>query len=267
MAYRARAIGRGSLAKRRVSAPGCDDAPVVKIPRVKTPKSFTLIMPYYENPVTLAAHVRRWEGWPPELRERIEGIVVDDGSPGHPASRVLQGIWQPFPLRLFRINADVRWNWLAARNLAFDRAGAGWCLVTDIDHAVPVETVAALISGGHDPEVIYRFSRAEHSGHSIPPHPNSWFLTKEMFWRTGGYDEALSGYYGTDGEYRRRAARTAPVRILADRLVREEHVRDSSTVRYLRKQPEDRAVQGIVAARGKNWTPKVLSFPWHEVDL
>jgi hypothetical protein len=262
-----RVMGIGQRPVRRgVSAPGCDDAPVVFVASSADPKPVTIILPYYENPQTLAAHMIRWGDWPATHRKWLSAIIVDDGSPEHPAGRVLAGVRQPFPIRLFRIEQDVRWNWLAARNLAFSHA-RGWCIVTDIDHIIPPTTMDALLWGEHDPSIIYRFSRREYSGEDIPAHPNSWFMTREMFWRIGGHDEALSGYYGTDGEYRRRAAKTAPIRILSDRLIREEHVRDSSTTRYLRKQPEDQAVQRIVAARGPDWTPKVLSFPWHEVAL
>ena len=86
-----------------------------------------------------------------------------------------------------------------------------------------------------------------------------------MFWRVGGYDETLSGHYGTDGDWRRRCAATARMQILEDRLIRQEHDGDSSTTRYLRKQPEDAQVKHLVAARGTHWRPKTLSFPYHEV--
>lgn len=262
-----RRIGRPQQGRARVSAPGCDDAPVVTVPPGAASKPVTLIMPYYENPRTLDAHVQRWRDWPALVRSRMRAIIVDDGSPETPASDVLLGIRMPFPVRLLRIEVDVRWNWLAARNLGFSQAEEGWCVVTDIDHHIPAATALALITGNHMRNIIYRFSRREHTGGVIPPHPNSWFLTKHMFWKIGGHDEALSGHYGTDGEYRRRAAKTAPIRILRDELIREEFVSDSSTTRYQRKQPQDRAVSAIIAARGPDWRPKLLSFPWHEVAL
>jgi hypothetical protein len=260
-----RRIGRHH--KGRVSAPGCDDAPHVSVPSAGASKPVTLIMPYYDNPQTLQEHVRRWREWPALVRSRMRAIVVDDGSPGVSAAEVLMGAHMPFPVRLFRIEIDVRWNWLAARNLGFSHAEEGWCAVTDIDHHMPTETALELITGDHLDHIIYRFSRREHTGAKLPSHPNSWFMTRAMFWRVGGHDEALSGHYGTDGEYRRRAAATAQIRILTDELVRHEFVGDSSTTSYLRKQPEDRAVARMVAARGPDWQPKILSFPWHEVQL
>jgi hypothetical protein len=257
----------GKPLRKPVSAPGCDDAPIVTVGAAKMPKGVTLIMPYYENHDTLAAHLARWREWPDEVRHYFQAIIVDDGSPNWPAHLVLRGAVQPFPIRLFRIDVDIRWNWLAARNLAFAQADGGWCFVTDIDHILPLETAGALVTGDHDKGVIYRFARQEHTGEAIAPHPNSWFMTKDMFWKVGGHDEALSGYYGTDGEYRRRAAKTAPIRILTDRLIRQEHVGDSSTTRYLRKQPQDVAVTRIISARQPGWKPKTLSFPWHEVMI
>lgn len=250
--------------KRRVSAPGCDDAPVVEIPLGVTPRYVTLIVPYYENPMMLAQQIMTWNFYPGRLRDNLSVIVVDDGSQRTQAETVIRGRHRLFPLRLFRIDVDVRWNWLAARNLGMFRAAEGWCVLTDMDHELPERTLETLIYGEFDAGTVYRFSRAE-NGTAIPPHPNSWFMTKESFWTIGGYDEALSGHYGTDGEYRRRVAKAFPIRIMTDHLVRHEFVLDASTTNYKRKQPEDRAVQAMVASRGPDWKPKTLSFPWREI--
>jgi hypothetical protein len=115
--------------------------------------------------------------------------------------------------------------------------------------------------------VIYGFSRKEYSGEPIPPHPNSWLMTRALFWKIGGYDEKLSGHYGTDGDWRRRMALKAPIHILSDRLIRHEYQADSSTTAYLRKQPQDAEVKRIIAKRGKHWKPLTLSFEYAEVPL
>lgn len=251
---------------------GCDDAPVVSVGWAQHPKPcVTLIYPYYENPRFLRRQLEHWAGLPGELRQRLAAIVVDDGSPAHPASGALAEFLlyrpRPFPIRLFRIGVDVRWNWLAARNVGAHH-GRGWLLLTDMDHVVPAETLHAVVHGDHDPGTVYRFSRTEAGGAAIHPHPNSWLMTRDMFWRIGGYDEALSGHYGTDGSYRRRVADAAPVKILADVLVRHEHDGDSSTVTYLRKQPQDRAGKALAKARAKaGAAARVLSFPYGEVLL
>jgi hypothetical protein len=244
----------------------CADLPVVMVSVSAEPKPLTIIYPYYCNPEFLRQQVARWSTFHPLLRQHLSAIVVDDGSP-EPAEDVLRGLDQPFPIRLFRIGVDVRWNWLAARNIGFHHAPEGWCLVTDMDHVIPETTATSVVYGQHDPGVIYGFSRIESTGEPVAAHPNSWLLTRQMFWRVGGYDETLSGHYGTDGDWRRRCHETAPMHILTDRLVRHEYQGDSSTRAYQRKQPQDRRVSELIAARGKRWTPKTLSFPYNEIAL
>jgi hypothetical protein len=241
--------------------------PVVDVPLGGKPKPITFVMPYYDNPRFLQQQLRWWRTYPTWLREQISAIVVDDGSPEWPASEALKGRPLPFSLRLFRIEQDVPWNWLAARNIGM-RAASGWCVLTDIDHVVPQSTAEALVYGHHDAGTIYAFSRIEHTGERIQPHSASFFLTAEMFWKVGGYDETLSGHYGSDGDWRRRCVSIAPMKVLVDRLVRHEHQEDSSTTRYQRKLPKDTAaVRRIVGARQSGWKPKVLSFPYAEVSL
>jgi glycosyl transferase family 2 len=244
----------------------CDGFPLVVARQASEPKPVTFIHPYYRNPRFLGVQISWWSTFPEWLRAHLTAIIVDDGSP-EPASEVLRNVRHPFPIRLFRIQEDRRWNWLAARNIGFRHAPEGWCLVTDIDHVIPQTTANAVVYGEHDPNVIYGFSRREYTGVMVPPHPNSWLMTRKMFWRVGGYDEALSGYYGTDGDWRRRMAAVAPIHILSDRLIRHEYQQDSSTTAYLRKQPVDAAVKAIIAKRDKGWRPKTLSFPYEEVSL
>lgn len=244
----------------------CEKLPVVAVPQSDQPKRLTLIYPFYRNQQFLKTQLAWWCTFPDHLRRQLSAIIVDDGSP-EPALDVLAHGQHPFPIRLFRIQQDVRWNWLAARNIGFHHAPEGWCLVTDMDHVVPETTASAVVYGHHDAEVIYGFSRREYTGVSAPPHPNSWLMTRAMFWNVGGYDEALSGHYGTDGDWRRRCAATAQMHILTDRLIRHEYQQDSSTTSYLRKQPEDAAVKRIVAKRGKGWRPKTLSFAYDEIPL
>lgn len=241
--------------------------PVVHVPVTDTPKHVTLVLPYYENPQFLRTQLAWWATFPAHLLAHLSVILVDDGSPRTPAAAAIAGAVLPPDLRIFRLDVDVRWNWLAARNIGAHHAADGWLLLTDMDHVVPVTTLSALVYGAHDPSLIYGLSRIEADGTALAPHPNSWFMTRTRFWQVGGYDEALSGHYGTDGDWRRRCAAVAPICILEDRLIRHEHVGDSSTTHYLRKQPEDAGVRAIVAQRRAGWRPKVLSFPFHEVAV
>lgn len=228
----------------------------------------TFVYPYYQNPQFFARQLKLWRSYPDELRNALSVIVVDDGSPRDPAENVVaQHLPLNFNFRLFRIEVDVRWNWLAARNIGAHHAADGWLMLTDMDHMVTDHVLRCLMTTKFDPKVVYRFSRVEHTGQFIHPHPNSWFMTRANYWRIGGYDETLSGHYGTDGDYRNRVAAKAPVVIMGKRLVRYEYIGDSSTLDYKRKQPEDAKGKELMRNRPKGWRPKVLSFPFHEVSL
>jgi hypothetical protein len=235
------------------------------LPRVQAklglPKPITIVLPYYDNAHFWEQQVAWWMQWDATVRAYVSAVVVDDGSPT--PARLPPDL--PFPIRLFRIGVDVRWNWLAARNIGAHHADAGWMVLTDMDHVIPEGTAGSLIYGQHDPAVVHAFARREHTAVAISPHSASFFLTREVFWKIGGYDERLSGYYGTDGDFRRRVVKHAPIKVLTDYLVRYENIADASTSRYQRKQPEDAAVQRLVKARTAGWRPKVLSFPYQEV--
>lgn len=247
---------------------GWDDAPVKAVRTGPTPKPVTMIYPYYCNLNFLFYQMDQWGRFPDSLREQLSLIIVDDGSPTNTAASILKNHKCPIKAKLFRIKVDVPWNWLAARNIAMHHADDGWCLGTDMDHVLVQESAEMLVFGIHDPQCIYRLLRKEHTGQKIHPHPNSWFMTREMFWKFGGYDEALSGHYGTDGDARRRWVATAPVFTLVEYLIRHEHQGDSSTTNYKRKLPSDAAaVDMLIKARGKKWKPKVLSFPYQQVQL
>lgn len=253
-----------------ITAPGCDDAPVVEIEIGDVAKPVTLILPYFENPKTFIKRLRMFADLTPGMREHMRLIVVDDCSaPGETAFSALrlQPMVLPEGFSLYQIKQKVRWNWLAARNIGAHEATDGsWLAMTDMDHTMPFTTTMALLYGPHDPETIYRFTRldADAGMREIAPHPNSWMMTKTMFWRIGGYDERFSGYYGSDGSYRRRCARTAPIAIMNRPLVRKEHDGDSSTTSCGRKEPQDRAIHEL-AAQLEGTPPKVLSFPYERV--
>jgi hypothetical protein len=245
----------------------CADKPLVTLTSTETPQRVTLIVPFYQCQRFFERQLRNWLSYPQDLLDSLSVIVVDDGSP----QPVCLPSWiGAFPksmltfLRLFRIEVDVMWNWLAARNIGAHHADEGWLILTDMDHVVPETTLRAIVYGRPDPGAVYAFARREHTGEAIAPHSASFLMTREMFWTIGGYDENLSGVYGTDGIFRKRIAQHAPVKVLTHELTRYEYVEDASTRQFPRKTAEmAEAKRKKVAKAGP--APKVLSFPYHQV--
>jgi hypothetical protein len=161
------------------------------------------------------------------------------------------------------MDQKVRWNQHSARNIGMHHADDGFCLILDMDLVAPAETMTRLLHGMHDPNVIYRFSRRRHTGEKLLPHSNAWFMTREMFWRVGGYDENFAGIWGTDDDWRRRCVATAKIEVLSDELI----CYDSTTREHRKMREERQKKKEIVAARGRGWRPKVLSFPYHQLKL
>lgn len=242
-------------------------------------RDLTLILPHFSNLGMFSEQQRVWLDYPAKLRSALHVIVVDDASPKgqRPSSKqvTVHGLGS---LRIFRCTKKVRWNWLFARNLGVLQAGTKWLLLTDIDHVLPVETLARILGGELHEDRAYRLSRAD-APHAWPyaltdcpsykPHPNTWLMTKGLYNAIGGYDERLSGCYGTDAEFRTRVANTArAVTMLPEVMVRypREIIADASTTIYTRKNDpvNDADLSKRRDDRDKipNWRPLRVTFPY-----
>jgi hypothetical protein len=229
----------------------------------------TLVMAYYENPGMLREHFKRLNALPLKMLDQLHVVIVDDGSPEHPAEAPAR---TAVSLQIYRIDVDVRWNQDAARNIGVQHAETNWVLLTDIDHIVPEGTWDVVLNRNWDPDVAYKFGRV-----SLPeldpykPHPNSWLMARTLYDRAGGYDERFAGLYGTDGDFRDRVHEHAKeVRMIKEPIIRvpRQVIPDASTTTYLRKQPEDK--EGLKRVRAEraaedDKTPKRFSFPYHRV--
>lgn len=242
----------------------------------------TIVMPYYMNPGMLSLQFDGWAAWPENIKDRVSVILVDDGSPTGHAIDVARPEGLP-SLSIYRALEDRPWHQHAARNLGAHVASDGWLLLTDMDHVLTADAAGALLKrirlGKLDQGAIYTLARIE-ADTGLPtmnngkpkPHPNSFVVTRETFWRIGGYDEDFCGVYGTDGLFRSRAFTNA----------RQDHLHKVALTRYWRDLVEDAstntlprkdgreigAKQKVIKAkraRGEEDVVKVLQFPWERV--
>ena len=227
-------------------------------------RAVTLVSAYYENPGMLEFQYDTWRDLPEAIKKNLKIILVDDGSPKNPAKHRNVGV----DVQIYRVGVDVRWNQDAARNIGVHHAQTPWIMLTDMDHVVTADTWQHLMDEYLLSEKeIYTFRRVrapdmtEHK-----PHPNSWFLAKEIFARIW-YDERFAGYYGTDGDFKLRALRVARIVQLKAQLITfsREVIPDASTTAYTRKEPWDfENVKRIRAQRGSA-PAKKLTFPYVRV--
>lgn len=187
----------------------------------------------------LRLHLETWAGYPYEVRSRFVFIIVDDASPTWPAAEVLKADPIDAEIELYRIKHNVAWAWDAARNIAMANVPEGWTLLTDMDHLLPLESAEAFLAADLNPNKGYVPSRIRAvDGKPYKPHPNSYVLTRALFWKAGGYDEQFVGYYGKDRAFRRQldavaAREDLPAVCLT--LYGREVIPDASTTAYSRK--------------------------------
>jgi glycosyltransferase involved in cell wall biosynthesis len=230
-------------------------------------KDISLCMAYYENRGMLAKQYEQIRNLPIEIREHLEVVVCDDGSPDNPAWVEDIGC----KLQVYRIEVDIRWNQDAARNICCAHATKPWLLLTDMDHMVPMATWRSVMRRDHDEGTAYQFGRV--SAPRMEPykkHPNSYLMHRSLWDKSGGYDERFAGFYGTDSDYKHRLMRYGPIVDLKEPIIRvpREVIPDASTTRYSRKAPEDKSIRRIRTERNETpgWRPLRLTFPYHRVE-
>jgi hypothetical protein len=239
-------------------------------------RPITIVFPHFCNLGMWAEQQRVIADYPADLKAHLHVVLVDDCSPkGQRPTHESVTVGGLASLRIYHLLEKKRWNWLACRNLGATVATTDWLMLTDIDHVIPADTLDRLMRGKLDAASAYKFRRATVTGlwpydpaaqPEYKPHNDTWFITRALFFdpRVGGYDERLSGCYGTSGEFRDRLVKAArAVVTLNDRIIRypREILSDASTHPsvYTRKgDPENDAElrrRKEERAQIENWKP------------
>lgn len=239
----------------------------------------TLVMSYYRQPVMLTRQMENWLTYPEEVRKQIRFILVDDGSP-QPAAPIVQEMAKD--VEVYRVTIDILWNQNGTRNLAAHVADEGWMLMTDLDHVLLVDSAQELLRRvpALSPSRWYRLDRrrtrvSAETGQletfPIKPHSNSFVVTREAYWKAGGYDEDYCGCLCGDGVFHSHLAKVATPdhlsgvyfdcygRTLIPDATTPDIPRDQAQRDECGRRMRDKARRGDTIAKNP------LRFPWERV--
>lgn len=224
-------------------------------------RHLTIITHVYNAQGPVDHQLALWKQYDPALLAQLEFLVIDDHS-----DTPLQVDKGPLNLRLVRVDDDIDWNMPGCRNLAATLAGTEWMLFFDVDNVASETAIAKIVDAlpRLDKQRLHVFRRTE-GGVDVEPHINSFLITRQGFWRAGGYDEDFSGHYGfEDVLFRMMWRKHVGTEVLLTDIAFEQMSfrtagldRDTTRNQALIQQ---RAAAGMPKPRG------MLRFGWHEVD-
>ncbi|MBK1652685.1 glycosyltransferase family A protein [Halorhodospira halochloris] len=179
--------------------------------------ALSIILTYYNNPITLQRHYHNFLACDNEILQKIEIIIIDDGSQ-ELAPQPPQTLKAKTNVTIYRIKYDKPWNQHAARNIGAYEANGATLLLTDIDHLIPCETIHEVLKNPPKEDVFYSFPRKK-GVDDVHPHVNTFSMQRSLYWNVGGYDERLTGWHGTDIYFRRLLHKRAKQNFLENPIV------------------------------------------------
>lgn len=242
----------------------------------------TLIIPYYNQPEMLRQQMFAWLRYAPNVLESMQFLIVDDGSMVHPALPIVKAHNQleSLNITLLRIKSDIPWNRGGARNLGSMEAVTPWLLHMDIDHVLSDYDAKKLMMSTVNTRQWYRFKRLrvgaaddtrnkdtiprESTMGEIKPHIDSYLISRQLYWQTGGYDEDYSGCLGGGSPFLKRLTAIIEPQVLSIYLrVYTKHVFSDSSVTTLDRSTDEYTRRRTAKEASGNTKPKnPLRFDW-----
>lgn len=178
---------------------------------------FTFITTYYDNSFYLEKFIERHR-----TARDYKIIIVDDCSQKYPAYDILKDA-NVTNINLFRVLDRVGFNSHGCRNLAMQQTTTEWNLLCDIDYdAIGVSIINEAIPD-LDPTQpcflpVVTFETKKKDCQSI----NDFLVTKNTYWKAGGYDTEFTGMHFGDRIFISRMTRGACEQVLFEECWLEE---------------------------------------------
>lgn len=148
---------------------------------------FTVITTYYEEPELLVKFINT------HANADYSVIVVDDGSTNMPAINIFNSM-QYGSIQLFRVVEDLGFNSHGCRNLAMQQSKTEWNVLVDIDYEI--KSIDKIFFDQLDKNTLYAFPVTGNNVSRLSI--NDFVVTKDLFWKAGGYDTEFIGMHHGD---------------------------------------------------------------------
>ena len=156
----------------------------------------TLVMAVYGQPEMLAKQIATITSYDADVIERLKVIIVDDH--GDPAVSDQVGKDLGIDTQIFRVETDINWNQMGARNLGMEHA-EGWCLMIDpdmiFDNGMMRRMMQAAAKLQRGRLIKYGLTHVGTKQLDMSS-PNTYCIHRDDFFAIGGYDEDFAGNKG-----------------------------------------------------------------------
>jgi len=220
---------------------------------------------------TLTSLLEKYADYSPELLDRIEFIVIDDGS-SSPVTLPDSNL----NIIHARIDVNKPWNSAGAKNLGCVLASSDKVLITDLDYEFPEKTLEKMVRMRPLKNRIYKCYIENSDGSHSRPHPNTFLLSRTLFLKHHGYDEEFAGFYGFEDTLFYRLHRTYgnPILKLNKAYSKKERQVDRKKAYHslVRDLERNRPIEKRKRNEWQQYGPygghsrKMLRFPWTLVE-
>lgn len=166
------------------------------------PAIVTVCMAVYGQPLMLERNLSVMQRYDEKVKSKIKVIVVDD----HGDPPVLPGVAvaarnEGLEVDIYRIDDDIAWNQMGARNLAMHQAPPTWCLMIDPDMVFSEAMMRRVLSQATKLRrgIFLRYGLFHFDKPTAGidrSSPNTYLIHRDDFLAAGGYDEDYRGHKG-----------------------------------------------------------------------
>lgn len=235
-----------------------------------------IIYPYYMNGNMFIEQQKIWISFPDDILKNLHFIIIDDGSPKKPAIDYLIDSKSKLKMDIYRVDTDIFWNLEGALNLGASFCHNEWMFMSDMDHALPLETLISIFNIKASPIEVFMFKRLRakigwnkiSELESTNPHKGTFLIHWHQYWKVGGRNEDFCGYYSVGWAFRNKLRRYGKIRNLNLYVVGylSDEIDDSATPVAKGSKEEVRKIRGILRdGKFRRTLPQnPIRFPWHQ---